>query len=100
MSAKNTKREKEALAMHATLVAAYLKSSPNKNTDGKEALADSLATQRVHLKFLREAEAAGTLGAEESRTLPAVTSCIKRLCESLHISDEVVEPDDDEEEEG
>jgi len=80
------KRERDALDLHALLMAKYSAASPLKSDAAKEVLADALATQVVHQKFLREGEARGDLCAEESRTLPAVASSIKRLCEALHIS--------------
>src|SRR3990167_1150075 len=74
-----------ALLLHANLKKSYIAQSPLALESAKEALADSLATLRVHQQLLREQEAVGDLGAEESRTLPAVASAIRRICESLRM---------------
>lgn len=54
-----------------------------KNPAARRALAEAAAISQLHLRALNARRSAGRLGAEESRTIPAVVSGLKRLLAEL-----------------
>ena len=64
-----------------------IKESPVKSKVGKEVLAETLAGLWLYQRRLNETNLSEGLPAEIARTLPAVASNIKRLCDALKVSE-------------
>lgn len=71
------------LAETERLTLALMEGSKVKNKAACRALAEAAAVSQLHLRSLHARRAAGKLPAEESRTIPAVISGLKRLLAEL-----------------
>tara|TARA_Y100001938_G_scaffold101247_1_gene138348 strand:- start:3199 stop:3525 length:327 start_codon:yes stop_codon:yes gene_type:complete len=70
------------------LAAQFEKDSPIESVAAKSALAESAAILISHQRILFAREALGTLGAEESRTLPSIASNVRRILDTLKLTEE------------
>ncbi len=70
------------------MAAEFAKESPIESRAAKAALAESVAILISHQRILFAREALGTLGAEESRTLPSIASNVRRILDTLKLTEE------------
>ena len=70
------------------LAAAFEKESPIESRAAAAALAESAAILISHQRILFAREALGKLGAEESRTLPSIASNVRRILDTLKLTEE------------
>lgn len=77
------------------LAAAFEKESPIESPAARAALAESAAILIAHQRILFSREALGTLGAEESRTLPSIASNVRRILDTLKLTGEPPEEFED-----
>ena len=73
--------------------AEFVDQSPLRSEAAKAALAETLAGLLAHQRTLMDRQFMGTITAEESRTLPAVASNIKRVTDALGLTQ--INEDDD-----
>lgn len=95
--AKATRRKQKIIDLEATpaevaamverLAARFVADSPIESMAAKNALSESAAILLAHQRILFAREALGTLGAEESRTLPSIASNVRRILDTLKLTD-------------
>lgn len=103
--ARKTTRRPKVIDLNATpaqiasgvekLAAQFERDSPIESDAARFALAESAAILISHQRILFAREALGTLGAEESRTLPSIASNVRRILDTLKLTEEPPEQIED-----